>query len=264
MLRRFVYLDTDALDQYVTALEGGRLTELTQRVSNTGEGSGGVDLKVAKGSVGKSHEDERASTLSDTDGARFDRLLKAAQADSESLAWIEGVQPDVDFAQAFIGAMVSWECDLYVPEIVQLLARSGEMQDAMNLIQSVLPAADTLGLSTEGLPSEAEMSAMGTALNAFNANLLVVGDDEETPWKVAGSVSEEYLHGELEGRARLVGKVSKVLGQGRWRPFTTFPGMNLMSRDQRRKLERQAPKPGEEDQYLSGPALMLDLLAIYR
>jgi hypothetical protein len=62
----------------------------------------------------------------------------------------------------------------------------------------------------------------------------------------------------------VVGKVSRVLKEGQLRPFTTFPGMNLGSREQRRKLERQRPKEGEEDQYLIGPALMLDILAIYR
>jgi len=29
-------------------------------------------------------------------------------------------------------------------------------------------------------------------------------------------------------------------------------------------MERQAPAAGKENEYLSGPALMLDILAIYR
>ncbi|WP_276320667.1 hypothetical protein [Phytoactinopolyspora endophytica] len=40
--------------------------------------------------------------------------------------------------------------------------------------------------------------------------------------------------------------------------------MNLVPREERRKMERQAPAPGKEDEYLEGPALMLDLLALYR
>ena len=40
--------------------------------------------------------------------------------------------------------------------------------------------------------------------------------------------------------------------------------MNLVPREERRKMERQAPAPGKESEYLSGPALMLDILAIYR
>jgi hypothetical protein len=75
---------------------------------------------------------------------------------------------------------------------------------------------------------------------------------------------DQSLHGDIEGRAKVVGKVSKIVPRGRWKPYLTFPGANLVSREERRKVERQAPAPGKEDEYLSGPALMLDILAIYR
>lgn len=265
MLRRFVYLDVDALNAYATALEGGLLTESTTRVTSTGEGTVGFDAKVAKASAGKGRESEAAQRRADTPEARFDRLLRAAADDAESLGWIEALQPEVDLSGAFIGAMVSWECDLFVPEIVQTLARSGEFLDALGMMEKVLPAAKALGLETgDDLPSQSEMSAMGDFIGKLDAGLVVVGDDEDTDWKIAGQITEANLSGELDGRARVVGKVSRIVKEGQWRPFTTFPGMNLMSRDQRRKLERQRPKSCEEDQYLSGPALMLDILAIYR
>lgn len=40
--------------------------------------------------------------------------------------------------------------------------------------------------------------------------------------------------------------------------------MNLLPREERRRLERQSPPTGKENEYLAGPALMLDILAIYR
>ena len=40
--------------------------------------------------------------------------------------------------------------------------------------------------------------------------------------------------------------------------------MNLLSRERRREMERTKPAAGKEEEYLSGPALMLDVLAIYR
>jgi hypothetical protein len=265
MLRRFVYLDSKALNAYTTALEGGLLTESTWRVTSTGEGAAHFDAKLVGASGGRSRESEDAKTLADTAEARFDRLLKAAAQEPETVGWIEVLQPDVDFDAAYIGAMVSWECDIFVPEIVQTLARSGEFVDALGMMQKMLPAARSLGLETDDdLPNETEMSAMSELLGTLNASLIAVGDDEDTDWKVAGHIDEAFLFGELDGRARVVGKVSRVLKEGQWRPFTTFPGMNLGSREQRRKLERQRPKEGEEDQYLIGPALMLDILAIYR
>jgi len=75
----------------------------------------------------------------------------------------------------------------------------------------------------------------------------------------------QVLESILEGRARLVGKVSRVLRSGRWRPFLTFPGMNVVPREERRRMERQPPATGREGvYYLSGPALILDMLAVYR
>lgn len=264
MLRRFLYLDKTALSQYVTALEGGLTTESTTRSMRSGTGTAGADMKVIHASGEKSREDEESRTLADTDEARFARLLRAADAGPEALGWVDVTQPDTDFDGVGIGAMVSWECDLYIPEIVQALARSGEVLGALDMMQNLLPMARRLGLDTEGLPADEEMRAVSGFISGMNANLLVVGEDEETDWRVAAQLTDEFLHGDIEGRARIVGKVSKILPSGRWKPYLTFPGMNLVPREERRKMERQAPAAGKESEYLSGPALMLDILAIYR
>jgi hypothetical protein len=262
MLRRFDYLDRTALGQYVTALEGGLTTESTTRLLRSG--TGGVDVKVINASGERSREEEESRTLADTDEARFDRLLRAAAAEPEALDWVEVLQPDTDLDGIGIGAMLSWECDLYVPEIIQTLARSGEALGAIGMMQNLLPMARSLGLDTEGLPNDEEMSAVSDFISGMDASLLVVGEDDETDWRVAGQLTDGWLHGDVEGRARVVGKVSKVVPLGRWKPYLTFPGMNLLPREERRRMERQAPAPDKEGEYLSGPALMLDILAIYR
>jgi hypothetical protein len=263
MLRRFVYLDSTALAQYVTVLEGGLITETTTRSLRSGAGTGGVNATVVQASGGRSREDEESHTVADTHEARFDRLLRAASAEPDALGWVDVTQPDTDFSGIGIGAMVSWECDVYVPEVIQALARSGETLGAIGMVQGMLPAARRLGLDTDGLPDDEEMSAVSSFLSSLNASLLAVGEDDDTDWRIAGQLTDEFLHGEIEGRAWIVGKVSKIIPRGGWKPYLTFPGMNLMSREERRKRERQAPAPGKEHEYLSGPALMLNLLAIY-
>jgi hypothetical protein len=264
MLRRFLYLDTIALSQYVTALEGGLTTESTTRSTKTGTGGGGVDVKVVQASGQRSREEEESRTLADTDEARFDRLLRAAADEPEALGWVEVLEPDTDLEGISIGSMVSWECDLHVPQIIQVMSRRGEALGAIGMMQKLLPAAKSLGLDTAGLPGDDEMKAVSALIDGMNASLLVVGEDQETEWRVAAELSDDFVHGDVEGRARVVGKVSKVLSPGRWKPYLTFPGMNLVSREERRKMERQAPTPGKEDEYLAGPAFMLDILAIWR
>lgn len=126
MLRRIIYLDSTALAQYISALEGGIVAQSTRRSSRAGASSGGVDAKLFQGATEKSREDEESQTFSDTDEAKFDRLLQAAYVDAEALAWVDVLDPDADFDGIGIGAMVSWECDLYVPEVIQAMSESGE------------------------------------------------------------------------------------------------------------------------------------------
>lgn len=132
----------------------------------------------------------------------------------------------------------------------------------------ILPAATALGLEAKGLPTAEEMAAVRRFAVAAKVRPVLVGEDmeDQATWRIAGSLKPEYLTDieALDGPAICVGKVVKVVESGRWYPLVTIPGMNLMGREERRKLERTPPKPKEEKNYLKGPALLLDMLAVYR
>ncbi len=84
--------------------------------------------------------------------------------------------------------MLAWECDLYIPEIVQALARSGEALGAIGMMQNLLPVARRLGLDTEGLPNDEEMRAVSGFISGMDASLLVVGEDDENGLASSGPV----------------------------------------------------------------------------
>lgn len=264
MLRKFSYLDGQALQQYLSALEGGLARDSTVRTASKGTGGGKLGVKVVEAHGERTVEQERSQTLADTDESRFARLVDAADADPDALGWVDVRDPEVDFAGIGIGAMISWECELFVPENVRALARSGEMLPAIELMQSLAPMAETLGLDLDGIPSVGELDAYAGLLRGMNASLVAVGDDEETDWSVAGTLQDAWLAGEIEGRGIVVGKVQKVIKEGNFQPFLTFPGMNLVSREERRRMNKIPPAEGKEAEYLGGPALVLDVLAIYR
>ena len=44
----------------------------------------------------------------------------SAEESPEVLGWIEILQPDEDFEGIGIGIMVSWECDLFIPNVVRI------------------------------------------------------------------------------------------------------------------------------------------------
>lgn len=264
MLVRLIYLDRDALAQYISAIEGGLVTETSRRRAAAREGEAGADFKVVAGKGRRSTEDEESRRIKDTDSARFGRLLAAAEADPEGLGWLEVLDPDVDLQDVGIGAMISWECDLYVPDVIRMLSRAGGAAEAISMMRALLPAAKALGLDTEGVPEDDQLGAMAGFLGRMDSKTLVVGEEDTTDWQIAGRILGEVDLEDLEGRARVVGKVTRVIPSGRWMPLAAFPGMNLLPREKRRQLERQQPAPGKDSDYLRGPALMIEILAIYR
>ncbi|MGK8559475.1 DUF6414 family protein [Nocardia gipuzkoensis] len=264
MLRRFVYLDETALDQYIAAVEGGLTAEVQRRSTRRGA-EGGIVEGGAKSPGQRTSEDEESRAVSDTPEARFDRLLKAAADDPEGLAWVDVTMPESDFPEARTGTMVVWECDIYVPDFVKMMAGSGEARRALEMMQSALPMAQALGLATDGIPSTDKLAAMSGLMDSINAGLIVVGEDDDTAWKVSGQLAEAHLKSlEVEGRATIVGKATKKLGSEQWKSFLAFPGATLIPREERRRLEKQRPTEETAGNYLEGPALFLDILAIYR
>jgi hypothetical protein len=80
----------------------------------------------------------------------------------------------------------------------------------------------------------------------------------------AAAAGPTNFDAENEGFARVVGKVSAQWDKGNWKPLLVLPGMNLLSREQRRAMQRRGPDEGQESSWLEGSAIMLDVLAIYR
>jgi hypothetical protein len=264
MLRRFIYLDRDALRQYASMVGGGLATQSTRTESRSGHRTGGIDLKAASGEKGSSTEDAESRTLEDTDEARFDRLVVAASERPEALGWVEVINPDVDLEGIGIGAVVSWQCEVWVPPIVAALSAGGDFANALTLLRQISPAAKALGLPMDGLPPTDQLDAVEGAIKSLDAKTVIVGDDDETEWKVTATVESEWQSGEVDGHAYVVGKVRKVIPTGSWQPLVTLPGLNLLSREERRARAKKGPEQGKEAEYVAGPALVLDLLAVYR
>jgi hypothetical protein len=145
MLRRFLYLDTEALHQYASAIEGGERTGTTRKTTASRDRGVAADAKVLKGNLKHGSADEEAHSLGDTDAARFDRLLSAANQNAEALGWVDVSQPDVDLEGIGTGAMVALECELYVPDAVKMTSQASGMLPMLKMLQDISPAAKSLG-----------------------------------------------------------------------------------------------------------------------
>lgn len=265
MLKRFLYLNTTALNDYLSALEGGTRADLTRRHLGAGKGEGSVDLKVVRGGGERRYEDEESLTLTDTPESQFERLVQLAQQDPERSGWVDVLDPDTQLASTGIGAMICTECDVYIPEIVRAFSASGGLVEALDTVENLMPFAAALGLDTHSdLPSKHERDAIRGFSSKLGGNLVAVGEYDMSPWKVVGEVDSVHLRDDIEGVAVIVGKVSKRWSPGQWKPVMALPGSSLLPRAQRREMERSKPNEGEEANYVEGPAVMLHVLAIYQ
>jgi hypothetical protein len=100
--------------------------------------------------------------------------------------------------------------------------------------------------------------------DALGADLVAVGEFEDSDWKVAAQLTGEYIRAQVEGPAQFVGKVSKQWPEGQGRHLLALPGTTLLPRRERRALEGKKPDDPDDDSFLNGPAVMLDLLAVWR
>lgn len=266
MLINASYLNSDSLAGYIAALEGG-LREGGSFRSKGNQGVSGVfGINVAKIEGGKQKETEDSLSMKDHDLARLQRLITAGHENSDDLGWVEVLQPEADFPALRTGFFLEWECDIYIPNVISALSGKEGMSDLLRAFADVRPSADVLNLDTSGMPGSDEMKAMADFLESFNVSPVVVGDDSDTEWRVVGTLQPEWISSDssFEGRVRVIGKVKKVIPEGRWYPLAALPGMDVMKREERRRLERQGPKhEAEKEQFLEGPLVVMDYLAIY-
>jgi hypothetical protein len=263
MLPKFHYLDSSTLDSYLSTLEGG----LTEKVSRTNGRTGGVGGRAGSRGIGvegkrDSHQSE-TSEIVDTPAARFERLLRCCEADPESAGWIE-LTTLADLAEAGHGALVSAECELYVPDAVRMFSPTGEAATAIAAMKDFMPLAGEFGIDMEGVPKPDQLDAFSSLLGKMSSDLVVVGEDE-SEWKVAARLRADNVEDDsIDGYFRIVGKVATRWSENRWKPLLALPGAGLLPRRERKALEAKAPDSEDDDSFLRGPAVMLDVLAIYR
>lgn len=263
MLRNFLYLNTVALDGYMSAIEDGLRTGSESERNSSRDKGLGANAKVASGKMEWSTGDIQRTRGQDTPEARFARLIDAAEKSPEPLGWIDVLDPENDLNQAGYGAMIAGEAEFFTPHMVGLLA-NGDLGRGLDLIDQLEPFADVFGFDRKGIPDKKQRNAMRSSISAINADLVVVGEFDSSDWKIAGQLSRDYIRDRIEGPARFVGKIARRWPAGEGRHLLALPGTTLLSRHERRALEQKRPDKDDDDSFVNGPAMMLDILAVWR
>jgi hypothetical protein len=95
---------------------------------------------------------------------------------------------------------------------------------------------------------------------------MVVGEDSDIEWKVFGSLDGQHVRVDDISAERLivVGKVKRLLPRGESRRVVEFVGLPTQYLLPRPQEAGSGAQQNRWDQDIVGPALELDILAIYR
>lgn len=266
-VRRIIYLDKKALEHYATPNEGGALTDTETTTKYGGSGSVGVNAGFAEAKFGGNGGREHVHHVADTPATMFSRLLDAVKKDT---GWKEITHPERQFPGLEVCDLISWNCDLHIPDVSHTVARSGDGLRAIDMVQKMVDMAeeaapDNPEVAAKAGPLKSLLHGLSNLVEAADARRSVVGDSDHTAWKVVGSLTDEHIQiadvHDIDGRLTIVGQIAKLVPADRWHPLVVT---GLINRPQRRKLEIEGPRPEQEKYFLRGPAIVLDILAIYR
>lgn len=267
MLRRFLYLNEQVVDSYLGVVEGGLSDELTRRSSTRG-GRGGEAGLAFKGAGAKvtgerEHAQEEEQRVRDTPEQRFDRLLTAVERDPDEYSYEEVLDLQDAFQRLSVGTLITVDCEIEVPDMVRLLSQPEQLSQMVDMMETLRPLAQVFGSDVGELPTAEQTDAIRQVSRVFRSDVVVVGEiDADTP-RIAGKLEQPYVRELPEGEARVVGKVSRKWGSDESHSLVALPGASLLSRSQRRTNQKE-PSSEDDTNVLYGPALTLDIVAIYR
>nr|WP_154923792.1 hypothetical protein [Microbacterium testaceum] len=258
MLRSFVYLNEDRLDEYIGQVEGG-LRQISRRTATEDHSkAGAADLKLVKGDLSTTRGSSQTEELADSGPARFARLLDLVAGHEDDFGWIE-VLSDADLEGIRPGSMIDVSADLYESDVTKMTGPSGVlgMLPMLSQMQSSFGGAAS---SSSKMPDASKIEAL-RAFATVMPELILLGDIDGSETRIVCVLPATMG---AEGQARVVAKVKKVVAPGKYEPLPGLPFLDQMPRAQRRDFLAKGMQAGQEMMWIEGPALVLDVLAIWR
>lgn len=265
ILRNFLYLDTDILNDYLATMEG-YIVESGELIENKSTStSGKTGIKVIEAGREVDVESGKVSRIKQTDAGNFQRLYDLIEGES-MLQYLEV------FDDKIWGSIRRNEI-VEVPGILSVT----KMFDTMNQVGNLSPLIDLMNAIGEThLVDDKSMAA----INGLKA-VSEMNSDKEIPvtlvlefndkYSFAAKLQPEYIRGgveKLEGEVTIIGKVQKVIPEGHDYELFSFTSgidsiMKHQNREQRRKYEK-SKSDNEVSDKVNGPAMILIPLAIYK
>lgn len=267
MLKNFIYLDTDMLEQLVDQVDGGSLEEQSTEDSVTSSKSGSGNAKLISGAVGQEKSSRTTRKLKTSPAMQFNRLHDYCESNPVETGW-EYIKEPSQFNLLAKGKLVESKVDISIPEDIRALTKIDKISQFLELLDSnpALKASMPDWNEEERRKLTKQANTIRSFQEAYKGKLVIRADfANEVNAKYVGKLNTDFLvqEDELEDDDyTIIGKVRMKWGKGEWIPPLSLSRMDLFNRESRRKMMRTEPDEGDTTS-IEGPAALLQVLAIY-
>lgn len=264
VLRQFLYLDQDLLDEFLGHLEGGLFDEEHERAeeSTSKSRSLGGEAKVVRGNLGRSN-DSGASTervVRQTPSSNFERFRRQV-VEQEGLQAL-GALDDAIWNQLEAGELLEIEAKISMPGLSQITQFARQFTE-------LAPLARAFGADVKD-DDVTQAQALAS-----------LGDNDRVPILIEVAAAPRYRfacrlrsasimveQNDLVGEATVLAKLQRKLKKGEREDLAELPGMGMLPRAKRRELEATIKKSkapiSQGATSIGHPGGVLTPVAVYR
>lgn len=265
MLRNFLYLDTDILNDYLSSMEGYLIedSEIIENTKTQTQGKAGV--KIAEATKSNDKEKGVLHKAVHTDAGKFQKLYTILD-ESGMIQFLEAFDPDI-WKSIKRNELLEIPATLSVPRIYKTIHEVGNISPLMDLMSA---------FGESDLIDEGDMNAIKglksfDGMNKGKEIPILLNLETTNEYSFASKLSPKFLRcdlDKLEDEITIVGKVQKIIPDGeKYEVYSMISGMDTIMSTQNRKNRREYEKNKSSKDIsdtINGPAMILIPLAIYR
>ena len=268
MLRKILYADTEALDNYISIIDGYTYEEqeIIQSTTTNKGGKAGVGFKTTNigGNFGKQNEEKISLNAKITDASKLDKIIRYLKSE-DSLKYYESINEEI------------WK-DIYRDDFIEVLvtprfSKLEEVTNAANTFKQLVNAFEPfLGENYLDKKTAEALSGFERLSNSQNKNSLsCVFNFEDKKYPMIGNIDKMYLKTSKDNfvsQVYMLCKIQRKIEKGNSicldEIFEDVKSMAL-NREQRRKMiQKDMSNPAEIKDKINGPAFVVIPIAIYQ
>lgn len=268
MLRKILYADTEALDNYISIIDGYTYEEqeIIQSTTTNKGGKAGVGFKATNigGNFVKQNEEKISLNAKITDASKLDKIIRYLKSE-DSLKYYESINEEI------------WK-DIYRDDFIEVLvtprfSKLEEVTNAANTFKQLVNAFEPfLGENYLDKKTTNALSGFERLSNSQNKNSLsCVFNFEDKKYPMIGNIDKMYLKTSKDNfvsQVYMLCKIQRKIEKGNSicldEIFEDVKSMAL-NREQRRKMiQKDMSNPAEIKDKINGPAFVVIPIAIYQ